>query len=715
MAQNLVPRWFAYNTQASLNDKFLSYAGGSTDWLGLDDGTRALPKELANTTSIPPPPRNAPRNQTPEQAAERQAQADLLAKLTQSFAATQFAPTEKTAPLNNNFSLALGDTVRLLERPFGVFASVSYKREFNLYENGVSARYNNALELTKNWADTKAEQDVSWATAVNLAWQPLPNHEFGFSFLYNQNSEDIARRRLGTDFTTGSPELVSDLNTLQFIERHLHTFQFKGKHSLIEVFDMKLDWLVALSNTTQDEPDLRYFNYYHLPDGSAFRFDNSLPEPRRPTRYFRALAEDNLNAKIDVTVPFDFIDGLAGELKVGAFSSSSKRSYEERTFTYESQSGDSGFGNPRDPNTFLNSSNLKYTTTVTPRGTNYTFPRYITSELGNSAYTGEQKIQATYLMMNFPLHHALRLVGGARLESTELTIASTSGALASTNAEIRQTDLLPSAGLIYNLSSNLTLRLTYSRTVTRPTYREIAAVRSYDLPTDTLLDGNPNLEITSIKNYDARLEWFPKPGAVFAVSAFYKDIQNPIEKHSVNQEGSILTYINRDKAQLYGVEFEARRALDFIDPLLDFLSVGVNFSLIESAVKLTESELANKRPLYPKTPTERPLYDQSPYILNVDLNYDNPRFGTAASLIFTLAGARIVFVNPAGPDVYEHPPTTLDFILSQRLGRNLKIKFSAKNLLDPSYQVTYGRQADQSIYTSYQRGRTFGVSFTYDF
>ncbi len=704
-----------YNTQSSLNENFLSYHGGATDWLGMDDGSRALPGKLENA-NIPTPPRTAPSRETPAAAAARQAQADLLARLTGSFRSTQFAAKENTSPLNQNFSLSLGDTALLAERPFGIFASLSYKREFNFYGDGVSARYNNALDLTKRWVDARGNETVNWAGAVNLAYQLHPNHELGFSFLYNQNSEDIGRRRVGTDFTTGSPELVSDLNTLQFIERQLHTFQLKGKHELLpESLELKINWLAALSNTSQDEPDLRYFNYYHTTSGRTFTFDNSLPEPRRPTRYFRALEEDNFNTKVDGTIPFWFFNDERGELKAGAFYSKSERTYDERTFSYASQRSDSGFGNPLDPNTYLNSTNLNYTTVVGPRGTNYIFPRYLTSELGNSTYIGKQEIQAAYLMTTLPFTSRLRAVGGARVESTDLSVASTSGALASTNTALRQTDLLPALSLIGDITSNLTLRLSYSQTITRPTYREIASVRSYDLPTDTLLDGNPNLQITSIKNYDARLEWFPNPGEVFAVSVFYKNLKAPIEKYSVNQESTILTYINRDAAKLYGVELEARKSLGFIDPLLSYFSIGANLSLIESEVKLTAAELANKRPLRPNTPTSRSLYDQSPYIFNADFNYDNPRLGTSASLSLTLAGPRVFFVNPSGPDIYEHPPTTLDFTLAQRLGRNLRMKFSAKNLLDLPYQVTYGNKPDEFVYTSYRRGVTLGVSLAYDF
>src|SRR5436190_1782532 len=40
-----------YNTQASLNDKFLTYNGGNLDWTAMDDGSRELPSELAKMPS----------------------------------------------------------------------------------------------------------------------------------------------------------------------------------------------------------------------------------------------------------------------------------------------------------------------------------------------------------------------------------------------------------------------------------------------------------------------------------------------------------------------------------------------------------------------------------------------------------------------------------------------------------------------------------------
>jgi outer membrane receptor for ferrienterochelin and colicin len=53
-------------------------------------------------------------------------------------------------------------------------------------------------------------------------------------------------------------------------------------------------------------------------------------------------------------------------------------------------------------------------------------------------------------------------------------------------------------------------------------------------------------------------------------------------------------------------------------------------------------------------------------------------------------------------------------IISQKLGRHLTLKFGAKNLLNPKIERTYGKNSDL-LYSSYTKGRAFGLSMTYDF
>jgi outer membrane receptor protein involved in Fe transport len=260
----------------------------------------------------------------------------------------------------------------------------------------------------------------------------------------------------------------------------------------------------------------------------------------------------------------------------------------------------------------------------------------------------------------------------------------------------------------------MNVRLHYSQTVARPSFREMAGYRSYDPLLDVLLDGNPNLGMSASKNYDLRWEWFPRPGEILSVSLYYKQIEGAIERIATDNLADSITFINRDASTVAGVEFEARKNLDFIHPQLRNWSIGGNFSYIQSETSLTDTEFGNKQLYVKDAQRNRPLYDQSPYILNLDLNYDNARTGTSGSLILNASGARIVIASPIAEDIYEQPPMTLDLILSQKIGRHMTVKFGARNLLDPEVRRTYGKDSEL-LFSSSRRGRTFGLSFSYDF
>ena len=415
-------------------------------------------------------------------------------------------------------------------------------------------------------------------------------------------------------------------------------------------------------------------------------------------------------------MPFHNWTEEEGQLKFGLFDTSSKRTFVDQAFYY---SGSSGYNS--DPNHYLTEENLGIGSTRTnSRNGNITlnWDQYIQSF--SSLYNGEQGIQAAYLMLELPLVQKFRLVGGGRYETTDMQVysesyrASTVTGLSTNTTAINQGDLLPALGLIYAVNSNMNFRLNYSQTIARPSFRECAAYFGYDPVINDYVEGNPLLVMTSIQNYDLRWEWFPRPGELVSASLFYKDLKNAIERGDIKREGDVITFFNRDQATLYGLELEARKTLDFLGAPLSPFSLGGNLSLVQSEVKLRPDELDSLREFFPNPSATRPLYDQSPYIVNADLNYANPRAGTSASLILNIAGPRIAITKLNAQDIYEQPAPTLDFIISQTIGKHATIRFSAKNLLDSTIERTYGLNSSL-LYSSYTKGRTFGLSFTYDF
>jgi len=710
----------AYNTQATGNDDFRTYKGGGLDWLGMDDGTRAAPSELQSLRVRPPAlVPNSGISTSPTYAANVQA-AETLARLTQLLGPAQFAPDREAPPFNHNFSLAAGDTTHFLGRPLGVFGSLNYKRDFNFYDDGISRRYRpttgGQFSIGKDNVDVLAVESVNWSGMAVLAYQFLADHEVSFNFLHNQNGIDYVRQQIGTQ--DSDPGATIYQNRLQFTERTLDTYQLRGTHRFPSVGGIQLDWLAARSDTSQDEPDARYFNYKEV--GGTFSTSASgLPDPGDPTRYFRTLEEQNRNLKLDLTVPFRQWHEEEGLLKLGLFDSLSERMFQERQFYYKDDSQVLGDFNG-DPNSYLTATNLGFI--AVPTGTRgnirYDWLRYV--QTFDSTYDAKSGIQAAYFMLDFPLVPKVRLVGGLRLETTDMTVDSISDVasgvtgLRENHSKIKQTDLLPAAGLIYSVRSDMNIRLHYSQTVARPSFREMAGYRSYDPILDVLLDGNPTLQMSSAQNYDVRWEWFPRPGEIVSFSLYYKKIEGAIERYALDILADNISFLNRDSSTVMGLELEARKNLDFIHSSLRDWSLGGNFSYIQSETSLTDVEYQNKLPYLSNVSRTRPLYDQSPYILNFDLNYDNPRTRTSASLLLNAAGPRIAIASPIAEDIYEYPPLTLDLVISQRIGRHMSVRFSVRNLLDPETKRTYGEDSNL-LFSSNKRGRTFGLGLSYDF
>jgi hypothetical protein len=709
-----------YNTQSSLNDRFLTYDGGGHDWAGMDDGSRALPGLVNKLAPINPagqPIPNAPPSSGRFGTAtftNSVRDAATLNKITQALGTTQFAPHTETAPLNHSFNMAGGGTTELLGHPFGYFASSSYKHDYGFYEDGISRRYQSGTELKSSYRDSRSLNVVNWSGMVNLAYKPLEDHEFGFTFFYNQNGTDDARIQDQGIENNGSGGTFRKFN-LYYTERNLTTYQIKGAHSFPDLAALQFNWLVALTQTTQEEPDARFFNDGDT--GEGFQTGGgSVPAPSKPTRYFRNLDEHNRNVKLDWTLPFRNWEADEGNFKFGLFDSFSERTFTERQIYYNRLSADPGYNN--DPNRFLTKNDLGLVSITTNRNSlTFNWGDYV--QTFDSLYNGERTIQAGYLMLDIPLAPSLRLVGGARYETTDLLVHSESYLASSVtgnktnDAHLVQSDLLPAAGLIIAATAKMSFRLNYSQTIARPSFRELAAYYSYDPIISDFIEGNPELKMTAIDNYDLRYEWFPNPGELFSASIFYKDLKDAIERGNRKLEGDVITFNNYD-ATLYGVEFEARKGLGFLGDTFNLFSLGGNLSLVKSVVRLSDVDFNARRQFLPNSSRTRPLYDQSPYVFNMDFNYSNPAIGTSATMIFNVAGPRIAITKLNTDDVYEQPTPTLDFVVSQKLGRHMTLKFGAKNLLNPKVERTYGKNSDL-LYSSYTKGRAFGLSMTYDF
>jgi TonB-dependent receptor len=343
--------------------------------------------------------------------------------------------------------------------------------------------------------------------------------------------------------------------------------------------------------------------------------------------------------------------------------------------------------------------------------TSYIFGLYVRETYNPaSTYTGDQNVNAYYAMLDLPLTSRLRFIGGTRYEITDMNLITKNSKLLP--GKLNNHDILPSVNFIYMLTTDMNMRASYGRTLARPTFREIAPYSSFDfMGGDTYL-GYASLQRTLIDNLDLRWEWFSRPGEIYAISAFWKKFDQPIER-VFNRFGEN-TWRNVDQARVYGVEFELRKRLDVLyAPLNNFL-LGSNLSLVNSWVDINAEELRLIRTTRPDTDATRPLLGQSPYLFNVSLTYDDITRGMVATLYYNIFGDRLYKVSLAGtPDVYEKPAHLLNFTFSWAFTPHFNLKFSAINLLN-SYSTQYNEYKNvEYIWSQYREGRTFKLGLGY--
>jgi hypothetical protein len=313
------------------------------------------------------------------------------------------------------------------------------------------------------------------------------------------------------------------------------------------------------------------------------------------------------------------------------------------------------------------------------------------------------------------------------------------------NRSIDEKQFLPSFGLTFWATSQLSIRAGYSETVARPSFREIGYYVSVQPGSSDLVVGNPQLKLSEVESMDLRVEYFwGNQGDLIAASVFKKKIDRPIESIVIRDQGDFESstqyrtfFNNPNEATLEGLELEARKTLDFIG--LDFakyFSLGGNYTLIEAEVARSQAELNRGPQFFVAVPGEdrftglnptRRLYGQPEWIANADLNFNHTEWGTKATIAFfaisdvlDAAGSSVLgrdrLPYAFALDRYLASYNRIDFSFSQAW-RNWTFKLSAKNLTDSERKVIYDpdQLTEEVPERSYKMGQDYSVSASYSF
>jgi hypothetical protein len=625
-----------------------------------------------------------------------------LERLNTSWDNSSWRVSETVGAPNMNMSFTLGNQVDLFKKKdepsqLGFLIGLRYSTETQNDERSTILRSIERFE-DEDPGDTfnrKGEQRVSvvsngWNALGNLSFKLNRNNSFSLLTMVNVLGQNNARELIFLDPAVSGETFVSED---QFWEqRSMAVFQYGSKH-FIPALNVTVTGDVSYTTGQRDILDLKIVQYNQPEPGEDVSdVDGAL---RPPGRIFRFLNEELLDARLNFELPLSDRERTIRKLKFGGAYRWNQRTNDQNYYQVVGAPGPTQWTNA---SLFQLRPDGRFTSLYTPFGS------FKDNDIGIL------NVLAFYAMTDYNLTERLRLAGGVRAEQTDLIadirdfyeqgiaaedpVRGTVGDLAIGGAAapepkpavpgtIEQWDLLPSISLIAKLrpvdKPALNLRLSYFRSLSRPSFREFSVVQLYDYLLQAPVFGNPDLRMTRVDNYDLRFERFFKSGDNVSVSGFYKSFIDHIELLQTAQGG--FTWRNAERSEVFGLEVEGRvkvwRALE----------ARGNITLMESRSELV-TELNGEEVRY-----ETPMFGQSPYILNGTLSYGLDSIKTTVSVSYNVQGPKLAVTNaeldPTGIRAFEMPRHLIDITLNKRFGEHWGVQFRVRDLLNSPQRRTY--------------------------
>ncbi|TAE38215.1 MAG: TonB-dependent receptor, partial [Sphingobacteriales bacterium] len=434
---------------------------------------------------------------------------------------------------------------------FGTILSLSYRYDERLKQTDQIAYA--GQNVGDKFSDNAYNYNANIGGLANFTYS-WGNNKISLKNLYNRVLESQFTNRQGID--ESSQEFLRTADYL--LQRSLISNQLRGEHLLSQTSKVKIDWNLNYSNTDRKEPGFKRMEYAQ---GVASVLTGST-DPRLAGNFSSILNENSYGAIFNTVIPVKWFKDN-NKIKFGYFSQFRARDFNARVIGFIRDVGFNAFNElalPQDK--IFDSANIR------PGG-------FVLDEItnGSDAYKAKSALNAGYLMFDGFVSNKLRVGAGARLESYNQKLNSADNSFNSIVVDTTNINILPSVNLIYNLTEKSSIRLSGSKTVGRPEFREIAPFAFFDFNKNVSIQGNPKLKQSSTINADLGFATYPNSGETFAISAFYKTFDLPIEQVlQIGTTGRTIGYNNAKSATLFGIEAEIRKSLKFISDGLKNLS-----------------------------------------------------------------------------------------------------------------------------------------------
>ncbi len=692
-----------FNSLITGKNRLFSEMVGNNDWLGLDDGTRALPE------GIPADKNGFQQGLT----------SDGRLQLAKRFGKYKWGVKSANTRPNFNFQLAKSfNILRKKEEFISSIFSMTYNRGFTFVTGERNGYEDPGFVITgpitqnRKYTDSIYNDEVIWAALGNIGIKINNRNNISWKNNLSVNTDNKLVRRVGASDFDSAPDDIQKQTLKQFTSDKIFTSQLIGEHQVGKI-KTKINWLAAYSKVNREIP-------MQLLSAEGFLASAGSASNGASGGMISTNSQENIkNAKIDIVQPYTFMKNTQNFVKIGAGYQRRERDFSSRGLNFV----------PYEGSTYLADFSI------------YKLPdeqKYLEQYLGlmsngkagisvqdgsipNSEYLASSTINHAYIMNDQRFFKKLRAIYGLRMESFNQKLVAAQRGLGAINLDYTKVDFLPSVNVVYALTPKTNLRASYSETLNRPEFRELASFVFYEYITGLTFAGDSTNTRAKINNYDFRYEFYPGKSQLLSISAFYKKFTNPIELIFSPLFPNEVRYTNQPEATVYGVEAEFRVLLSTLfgnkneNGLLSKFTLAGNGALIKSRVPLGTAP--------DSTELARPLQGQSPYIINASLAYSDEKTGLSSTLSLNRIGEKLVIggsINKA--DIYDRERTVIDFQLAKTFYNNkVELKFNIRDLLAQNITTYFDFDRSKSftekdrIFSSNISPRVFSFTGTFKF
>lgn len=649
----------SYNTVSTFENTFTS-SGSTTDFLGYDDGKRSMPSAL--------------KNQRANQSNANSIMQDLHNDW-------NISNNKRSMP-SQSYSINYANQFNQDKMPIGIVSNFSYKFNRRL-EPGKTEKFvqdfrdDGTPNFNSNFNKSEGLKTADLSGMFNFYIKPSSVTKFGLKTLYSNSATDRKTIVEGDALNFTTRQTVSD-----FDRRTVFSATLEGETYFENFLQSTLEGHIGYNKAQRVRPDRRSTQYNEIGSGD-FQFS---PFGDNNGHFFSDQDDNNYSGQIKYKLnPLKFL-----HISTGGNAIIKDRRFTSRRFSYRDVLS------PyvpdelarQSPGTLFDDGNVIEYMELTE-----------TTQFDADWYDGTQNLYAAFISTKWQVLDNLSFEVGLRAEQSTQKIETPDGLNGEYEevSKVDSTNFLPAVNVTYGIADRTNLRLAYSQTLARPEFREISNFAFADYLGGQRVYGNPKLTQTNITNYDVRFEKYPQGGQMIAVSLFYKQFENPIEKFYRLTDANEVRFDNAKEADLYGVEVEGRKNIT------DRLQIVANATYIYSETRMSETEqnrVAN---------IERPMVGQSPYVINASAFYSMPDWRTDFSVSYNTFGERIVTVGKSAQrhDEYEQPFHDLGIKVDHSVGR-FDLSLEASNLLNDSRKYTLG---DVTTF-KYKPGMTFKLGAT---